>query len=190
MFFILIIMKLAGFGLIYGVLALIWGSQFYGKIMMGFFTTWCTIIQTFTFFLCFSGVFSRVRDRLILVSWCLGWTVCFMFWAFVYPLVDRSKLAPAPLFLSTHGGLNLVMSFVFMRYELEIRNKDFYLAIIIPAFYSTFVLWPLKASGITIYPIVFDSFLGSVGVFGAGLFLICAAYKIGCYIRKPKFKLS
>lgn len=183
-------MKLAGFGLVYGVLALIWGFQFYGRIVMGFFTTWCTIIQTFTFFLCFFEGTSKVRARFVVLSWCLGWTVCFMFWGFVYPLVDRNKLAPAPLFVSTHGGLNLVMSFLFVRCEVDLRENDYFLAVFLPVFYSVFVLWPLKVSGISIYPIVFDSFWGSVGVFSVALLLMWAAFYIGCRLKNPKFKVS
>lgn len=183
-------MKIGLFGAIYGVLAISWGVQIYGPFkFLAFLTSWCTVIQTFTFIISTTSYSSSsLYKKLLVVSWSLGWSVCVLFWTYVYPLVDKSKLTPAPLYMSSHGGINLVMSALFLTTDLKIQKSDFWWAILWPLVYSLTILLPLKMNGFTIYPMVFEGILPTLIIFAAKIGIIGSAFSAGWYIKSGRNK--
>jgi hypothetical protein len=183
-------MKIGLFGLIYGLTAITWGASIYGPLrFFAFLTSWCTCIQTFTFALSLTGwSSSSLFKKLVVVSWSLGWSVCVLFWTYVYPLVDKTKLTPAPLYLSTHGGLNLVMTALFLKTDIHVKKSDFWWAIAWPLVYSLVILLPLKMNDITIYPMIFDGLLPTLIIFAAKIGVIGGAFSAGKMIKDRSVK--
>jgi hypothetical protein len=147
------------------------------------------VIQTFTFIISTTSYSSSsLYKKLLVVSWSLGWSVCVLFWTYVYPLVDKSKLTPAPLYMSSHGGINLVMSALFLTTDLKIQKSDFWWAILWPLVYSLTILLPLKMNGFTIYPMVFEGLLPTLIIFAAKIGIIGSAFSAGWYIKSGRNK--
>jgi hypothetical protein len=113
---------------------------------------------------------------------------CF-FWFYVYPLVDPKLLSSAFTYISSHGGVNFVLSIRFLYSNIELESHEIMLPIKIVAFYFLVVIIPSSLVGMTIYPYFMESLkLTILGIFEIFASLSTFFY-IGLYL-KPKKSLK
>lgn len=138
---------------LYALIVQVYGCYFYGIKVLIYLTSWCSILHTFTLiYFIVSKKHSKFSDNLLITSWTLGWAVTILFWCLIYPFVSSSLLPPAPQYISTHGGINLFISYFFIKSKMIVRFNQSYYSFIICLVYLFGMIAPLKYYGIIVYP--------------------------------------
>ncbi|OMJ95183.1 hypothetical protein SteCoe_1562 [Stentor coeruleus] len=175
-------------GLVYAIFIAIAGYLQYKLIAIAYLTTWNMNLQILTLFVCtFIKNRSELKRKLLILSWTCGWTVVIIFWGFIFPFTDSSKLPPTYQYISTHGGVHMFVVVLFFRNKFEIQGKDILLPLGLYTVYMFGMLLPLKIFGIKIYPLIFEKFWPTIIAFIIIYVANLGIFWIG-YVAKKKFK--
>lgn len=175
-------------GLVYAIFIAIVGYLQYKLIAIAYLTTWNMNIQILTLIICtFMENRFELKRKLLILSWTCGWTVVIIFWGFIFPFTNLSKLPPAYQYVSTHGGVHMFIVVLFFRKKFEIQSKDMLLPLGLYTVYMFGMLLPLKIFGIKIYPLLFEKFWPTVIVFITLCVVNLAIFWIG-FVVKMKSK--
>jgi hypothetical protein len=155
--------------------------------MLVFLTNWCGIIHCYTFFHLLASLKPFTKELLIL-SWCLGWAVTVLFWAYVYPLTDLEKLPPACLYISSHGGVNLFISIQFFLSDFLVELRDFKWPCIVLVAYFFGMTLPLKIFGVVVYPHFMEKVIPTVLIITGTYICLWICFYIGLLLKSKKDK--
>lgn len=164
------------------------GLYVHGIKMIVFLTSWCGILHAWTFFHLLSSKNSVTTKRLLISSWSLGWAITLMFWFYVFPLSESSKLPPVPLYISSHGGINLFMSIRYLKSNINVETSDLKWPLMIIALYFIGMVIPLKYFGITVYPYFMEKLIPTIVILFGCFFVLTLCFCVGFYIKLGKFR--
>lgn len=175
-------------GFVYAFSTQLYGLYIHGPKMIVFLTSWCGIIQCFTFLNLLTSKQSSSTNKLLISSWSLGWTVTIFFWAYVYPLTESQKLPPMPLYISSHGGINLLLAVRYLLSDVQVEGKDFKWPCIIVLVYFIGMILPLKFLGFTIYPHFMEKVIPTVALIIGSLFCLGICFYVGLLMKSVEKK--
>lgn len=133
---------------------------------------------------------SSFTHYLLISSWSLGWTVTIIFWAYVYPLTDQKKLPPVPLYISSHGGINLLITARYLLTNVQVQAKDFKWPCLIVLVYFLGMIMPLKFYGFTIYPHFMEKVAPTIALIFGSMSCLGLCFYVGLVIKKIEKKKS
>jgi hypothetical protein len=126
---------------------------------------------------------SQQAKKLVITSWSLGWTVTLFFWVYVYPLTESQKLPPVLLYISSHGGINLIMTIRFLLSDLRIEINDFKWPCIVVIVYFFGMIMPLKFFGFTVYPLFMEKLFPTILIIVCALTCLWLCFYIGLLFK-------
>ena len=124
-------------------------------------------------------IYQSLFKKLLIAAWCIGWNVTIVFWICVYPALPPEKIPPLWLNILSHGGVHLIISYLFYKNQVYIRNRDFIYPSFIMVVYMIIILIPFKYSGVTIYPQFLDELIPSILMMFLSISTLVASFFIG-----------
>lgn len=178
-------MSVEEFGLLYTALVYLNTWRIYGFNLYAYFTTWVLTLHFITMIRVVHYKCKTELDRkLLITSWILGWIVVIMFWFYIFPLVDHSKLPPPLHYISTHGGVHVFIVVLFIKTDFSVYIYDYMWSIYYSSVYLLLVLWPLKYFGVTIYPLILEQIIPTLVIFITNDMMIMLAFYIGAAVKE------
>ncbi|OMJ95184.1 hypothetical protein SteCoe_1563 [Stentor coeruleus] len=178
-------MSIEEFGLLYTALVYLNTWRIYGFNLYAYFTTWVLTLHFITMIRIVHYKCKTELDRkLLITSWILGWIVVVMFWFYIFPLVDHSKLPPPLHYVSTHGGVHIFIVVLFIKTDFSVYIYDYMWSIYYSSIYLLLVLWPLKYFGVTIYPIILEQIIPTLVIFITNDMMIMLAFYVGAAVKE------
>ena len=166
------------------------GISFFKGVFFVYLTNWCMFTHAAIFILFIAGrQNSELTRKLLIVGWTIGWMVTAMFWGYIFPIVERSKLPPIWVSILSHGGIHLVVVYLFLRSSITVLKKDFMWPVVFCFTYLMLFILPLKMfAGVIVYPLFFDQFIPTIAIFIGSFVTAGLGFFSGYYIlvSKPK----
>ena len=182
-------MSLVYIGALYALIVQVYGCYLHGIKVVSYITSWCSILHTYTLiYFAVSKKPSRFSEDLLVTSWTLGWAVTILFWCLIFPFVESSLLPPVPQYISTHGGINLFISYLFIKSKMSVRLNQSSYSLIICIVYFFGMIAPLKYFGIIVYPKFMEEVNATLLYLFGFISLNLIGFSCGYLLKLQKYK--